>query len=126
MMNETVDIVKDVFIWGTIPIIASLYFLHRILFRSNWRSIHFISEFSPIILLIASAILCKILWNLSVIGYFFIVLFIGLSFILVYQRKHGTEVSLLKAMKIVMRISFLFFTVIYFGLFITYIIQYTL
>lgn len=124
-MNETVEIVKSVFIWGTIPMIASLYVLHRLFFRSNWRSIHFISEFSPIILLIASAILCKELWNLSVIGYLFIVLFIGLAVILVYQRKHSTEVSLLKALKIVMRISFLFFMVVYISLFITYIIQYT-
>lgn len=124
MFSFTVDGIKNILLWGPIPFVIFIYMLHHLFFKSKWRAIHFVSEYTTVFFMLATAILVKELLQVSIIGYLFIAFCIVLAIILIKQRKSGTEISFNKAMKLLMRISFLLFSIIYLGLLIAYILLY--
>lgn len=98
-----------------IPVFSTilLYQLHKKIKKSSWKALHFSAQVSSLFYIAAVTSLLYVLFEISVIGKLLILFLIILSIMLILQWKKDTEVSLLKALKILLRISFLSFGLLY-------------
>lgn len=105
------------------PIFLSLfiYYISVRLSGSKWKAIHKSVQMTAIFYIIAVALLIKLMFDLRFIGYISIFLIVMLGTILIIQWKKNTEVVLLNGLRLLWRISFLIFFILYVGL-ITYMI----
>lgn len=103
------------FILIIIPVFSTilLYRLHKKIKKSSWKAFHFSSQVSSLFYIAAVTSLLYVLFEMNVIGKILILFLIILSIILILQWKQDTEVSFLKAMKLLLRISFLSFGLLY-------------
>lgn len=103
------------FILIIVPVFSTilLYRLHKKIKKSSWKAFHFSSQVSSLFYIAAVSSLLYVLFEMNVIGKILILFLIILSIILILQWKQDTEVSFLKAMKLLLRISFLSFGLLY-------------
>src|SRR5699024_6105419 len=103
------------FILIIVPVFSTilLYRLHKKIKKSSWKAFHFSSQVSSLFYIAAVTSLLYVLFEMNVIGKILILFWIILSIILILQWKQDTEVSFLKAMKLLLRISFLSFGLLY-------------
>lgn len=103
------------FILIIVPVFSTilLYRLHKKIKKSSWKAFHFSSQVSSLFYIAAVTSLLYVLFEMNVIGKILILFLIILSIILILQWKQDTEVSFLKAMKLLLRISFLSFGLLY-------------
>lgn len=98
-----------------IPIFVSylVYYISKMILKHRWKAIHLTVEWTAVFYIVAVAIFLKKHFHYEFIGWILIVLISILSCILIYQWKKHTEVVLRKGLKVLSRISFLLFGLIY-------------
>jgi|GEM_PF-1614436 len=98
-----------------IPVAATIivYFVNRYFLKNHWKAIHFTVQTTAIFYLVAVVLLLEKLFGQPIIGTVLIILIVILSIILIWQRKRKTEVVLLDGLKILLRICFLSFGLLY-------------
>src|SRR5690625_2704449 len=102
-----------------IPIIFT-YVFYKIVYifkKNKWRAIHLSVQFTAIFYIIAVTLMIYDSFQLKVSSYILIFHIVLLAIFLIIQWKTKTEVILLDGLKILLRISFLIFFVIYICLF---------
>lgn len=111
-----------------LPVLLSAitYTLGVRLTKNKWKSIHKTVQWTAIFYLFADIILIKMIFNVQVIGYTLIIIIFMLAIIIVNQWKKENEVSLIKGFKLMWRIIFLFFAILYIGLLVYKLIYYLL
>src|SRR5699024_6713090 len=90
-----------------------LYRLHNNIKTSSYIAFHFSSLVSSLFYIAYVTSFLYVLFEMIVIGKILILFLIILSIILILQLIQDTEVSFLKAMKLLLRISFLSFGLLY-------------
>lgn len=102
----------------TIPILATtiIYMVQLKLGRTKKRALHTSVNWTTLLYIIAVEILLTVIFERSFIGYILIVFLSILAFIIIFQWKKYTEISLRKALRIHWRLSFLIFLFLYFVL----------
>lgn len=102
-------------IFITFPMIATLivYYITYALFSHRWKAIHISVQATAIFYIIAVIILLERFLEQTVIGIILILLISLLAIILIVQWKKKTEVVLRNGLKVLARISFLLFALIY-------------
>src|SRR5690625_2922010 len=100
---------------NTLPIITTflLYWLASKLFKHRLKAVHFVVNWTTLIYIIADLILISILFGLQLTGTLFIISLILLAVIMIIQWKINTDVQFFKAFKILWRICFLVFLLLY-------------
>lgn len=94
--------------------------------RKKWQAIHLSVQGSAIFYVAAVTVLLQQILHVSLLGYMSIFIIVLLAVILIYQWKKHTEVTLISAIKILGRILFLLFFILYIGLLIYLLISYFL
>lgn len=109
-----------------IPPISTVlvYYVSVFFFRHRWKAIHFSVQGTALFYVIAVTLLLEKLFGYNFIGIILIILISVLAVILIIQWKSKTEVILRNGLKIVARISFLVFALLYILLISYEIIQY--
>lgn len=110
----------------TIPIFATVlvYMLAvKVLHRKRLTAVHTAVNWTTILYVITVAILFDIIFGYSFIGWLFVIFIILLAMIIIYQWKTHTDVEFLKALRIIWRISFLLFLMLYVILILVGILQ---
>lgn len=108
-----------------VPVISTIFvfYVSNLICKHKWKAIHFAVEWTAIFYIIAVILLLEKLLEQTVIGIVLIILITVLSIILILQWKNHTEVVLRNGIKVLTRISFLVFGLIYFLLISYEIIQ---
>jgi len=108
------------------PVVLSIiiYFLGVRLTKSKWKSIHKMVQWTAVFYIIADIVLIQHIFNVQVIGYTLIIIILILAIIIIRQWKKENEVSLIKGLRLMWRINFLFFVTLYIGLLIYKLIIY--
>src|SRR5690625_1308983 len=108
-------------IFISIPIISTLilYFICKQITKYRWKAIHLSVQISVIFYIIAVILLVEKVLKQNVLWIILIVLISLLAVILIIQCRMKTEVSMRNGLKILARISFLLFGILYL-LLITY------
>lgn len=121
MQEQTLEWIKLAIIWSP-PILTLLcFYVHKLIKTSTWRAIHFTTEFTTILYIVSVAILVKMLFNLSIIGYIIIYFLILLAVIIFMQWKMETDILFGRAVKLLLRINFLIFVIAYIILIFLYL-----
>ena len=110
----------------TIPIFATVlvYMLAvKVLHRKRLKAVHAAVNWTTILYVITVAILFDIIFGYSFIGWLFVIFIILLAMNIIYQWKTHTDVEFLKALRIIWRISFLLFLMLYVILILVGILQ---
>lgn len=97
------------------PVVSTilLYSISTFLYKHRWKAIHLSVQGSAIFYVIAVILLLEKLIQISIIGYALIFIILVLAIILIIQWKTKTEVVLKDGLKVLTRICFLLFGVIY-------------
>lgn len=97
------------------PIISTLvvFYLSNYIFKHTWKAIHFTVQSTAVFYIIAVVLLLEKFFNQTFVGIILIILITVLSVILIFQWKRHTEVNLRTGLKVLTRISFLVFGIIY-------------
>lgn len=108
-----------------IPIFSTwlFYIIGKKFQKYEWKAFRFAVNWTTIFYVIATNILLYQLFNQQFIGITVIVMLFLLAIILIIQRKKRTEVILWKGIKLLWRICFLIFFVVYILLIIYLIIR---
>lgn len=103
------------FIFIIIPVISTvfLYQLHKKIKKNAWKATHFSVQVSSLFYIAAVSNLLYLLFDIRSVGNILILFIIGLSIILIVQWKKDTDVSFVKALQILLRMSFLVFGLLY-------------
>lgn len=106
------DIVRIIII---LPIFTTLilYYLMKRISRHSWKAIHFATQWSALLYVVAVSLLLEKRIEMATFGFFVIAILIFLSIHLVMQWKKDTEVYLFKGLKVVLRFCFLLFSFLY-------------
>lgn len=112
----------------SVPLLITLiiYTISYRLKRHKWRAIHMAVQGSAVFYVIAVTIFLQQIFKISLVGYMLIFIILILTIILIIQWKKKTEVMLFGALKVLWRILFLLFFVIYIGLLVYLLIVYAL
>lgn len=99
----------------TLPIIATIvaYFLFGKIYAHKWQVIHSTVRWTTIWYVVAVPMLLRLLFDRSFIGIILLLLLVILMIIIYYQWKVHTEVEMKQAIKILWRICFLLFLLMY-------------
>lgn len=99
----------------TAPIIATLimYRLATKRFTHQLKAIHFAANWTVILYMIADLVLIAIIFERQLVSSMFITLISLLAIIVIMQWKVKTEVDFVKAFKLLWRICFLVFLLLY-------------
>ncbi|MCG5103585.1 DUF3397 domain-containing protein [Oceanobacillus alkalisoli] len=110
----------------TIPLLASflVYIISMIRERNKLKAFHSAVNWTTILYIIAVTIMLGIIFDRSFVGVVLIFLLISLSLIIFIQWRTGRDVQFKKAAKLLWRISFLLFFILYGCLMIAGIIKY--
>lgn len=114
MIQQLID--NHVFIFLLVfPVISTIvvFYMSNFIFKHKWKAIHFTVQWTAIFYMIAVVLLLEKLLNQAVVGIMLIILITVLSIILIFQWKRHTEVNLRNGLKVLTRISFLVFGIIY-------------
>jgi len=103
-----------------------LYSLGVRLTGNHWKAIHKSTQWTAVFYIIAVILLLEKILHQGFIGYVLILLIIMLAIILIIQWKKEMEVALLNGLRLLWRISFLFFFLTYLGLVIYMIVRFIL
>lgn len=97
------------------PIIATLllYWLSEKIFKHKLKAVHFAVNWTTLLYIIADLILLFILFEWQLTGIVITILLGLLAIIMIIQWKTNTDVQFLKAFKLLWRICFLFFALLY-------------
>lgn len=108
------------------PIFISMfiYSLGMKLTNNKWKSIHTSVQWTAIFYVVAVSLLVKTLFDIPIIGYIAILLILVAACSLVMQWRKGEDVELLTGLRIMWRVSFLLFSLLYCGLVIYIIVYY--
>lgn len=108
------------------PIFISMfiYSLGMKLTNNKWKSIHTSVQWTAIFYVVAVALLVKTLFDIPITGYIAILLILVAACSLVMQWRKGEDVELLTGLRIMWRVSFLLFSLLYCGLVIYIIVYY--
>lgn len=90
-----------------------LYQLHKKIKKKPWKATHFSVQVSSLVYIAAVSNLLYVLFGIRSIGNILILFIVGLSVILILQWKKDTDVSFVKALQILLRLSFLVFGLLY-------------
>jgi len=130
-LSDTIQNGEILFAWGrrgmlglfiyilsffiTIPFLASIlvYIASMIRERNKWRAIHRTVNWTTVFYIIAVTIMLTLIFDVNFIGIILIVLLIGLSFIIFIQWKRNQDIQFRKATKLLWRVSFLVFFILY-------------
>lgn len=109
-----------------IPIFISvfIYTLGMKLTNNKWKSIHTTVQWSAIFYIIAVVLIVNMLFGIRLIGYIVIFLILIVATTLILQWKKGSDVELFTGMRIMWRVSFLLFFIVYSALIIYCFIYY--
>ena len=109
----------------TIPFLASLlvYLVSMVLDRNKLKAIHRLVNWTTLFYIIAVTMMLSIIFNLSFIGIVLILLLSLLTLIIFIQWKTKRDVAITRAVKLLWRISFLLFFVLYSCLLLIGILQ---
>lgn len=99
----------------TVPILASflVYIGSMIRERNKWKAIHTAVNWTTILYIIAVAIMLRLIFNGSFLGIILIFILVVLSVIIFSQWKGKRDVQLKEAVKLLWRLSFLVFFILY-------------
>ena len=109
----------------TIPFLASLlvYLVSMVLDRNKLKAIHRLVNWTTLLYIIAVTIMLSIIFSLSFIGIVLILLLAILTIIIFIQWKTKGDVEITRAVKLLWRISFLLFFMLYSSLLLIGILQ---
>lgn len=109
----------------TIPFLASLlvYLVSMVLDRNKLKAVHRLVNWTTIFYIIAVTMMLSIIFNLSFISIVLILLLSLLTLIIFIQWKTKRDVEITRAVKLLWRISFLLFFVLYSCLLLVGILQ---
>ena len=110
----------------TIPLLASffVYIIRMIRERNKLKAFHAAVNWTTLLYIIAVTIMLEIIFDRSFIGIVLIFLLASLSLIIFIQWRTGRDVQMKKAVKLLWRISFLLFFILYGCLMVVGIIKY--
>ncbi|MEI3597024.1 MULTISPECIES: DUF3397 domain-containing protein [unclassified Oceanobacillus] len=110
----------------TIPLLASflVYIIRMIRERNKLKAFHAAVNWTTLLYIIAVTIMLGIVFDRSFVGIVLIFLLLSLSLIVFIQWRMGQDVQIKKAAKLLWRISFLLFFLLYGCLMIVGIIKY--
>lgn len=114
MINEYID--KDIIrILVMIPLFSTiiLYFIMKWISHHPWKAIHFSTQWSAFFYVVAVSLLLEKHIEVTTLGFFIVGILLLLSIHLIVQWKKNTEVILKKGLKVVTRLCFLLFSVLY-------------
>lgn len=99
----------------TVPVLSSLivYFISMKVEHNIWKSIHRVVSWTTIFYIIAVLIMLQLIFDRSFTGLIFIFLLSILTFIIIIQWKKHRDIQFRIAIKILWRISFLLFFLLY-------------
>lgn len=99
----------------TVPILATLimYRLAVKRYTHPLRAIHFAVNWTTILYIIADLVLIAIIFERQIVGIVFVILICALAIIVIMQWKKKTEIDFVKAFKLVWRVCFLVFLLLY-------------
>ena len=99
----------------TIPFLASLlvYMVSMVLDRNKLKAIRMVVNWTTLFYIIAVTIMLSLIFNLSFIGIVLILLLAILTIIIFIQWKTKRDVEIMRAVKLLWRISFLLFFMLY-------------
>ena len=109
----------------TIPFLASLlvYLVSMVLDRNKLKAIHRLVNWTTIFYIIAVTMMLSIIFNMGFIGIVLILLLSLLTLIIFIQWKTKRDVEITRAVKLLWRISFLLFFLLYSCLLLIGILQ---
>lgn len=109
-----------------IPLFATviIYQIRFMFVQHNMKAVHVAAQWSSLFYIIAVIFLWKQLFGSYHIGIVLIIMICFLAGILIIQWKLQTEVILLKGLKVLSRISFLLFGIIYLSLLVYWAVKY--
>ncbi|WP_082918069.1 DUF3397 domain-containing protein [Oceanobacillus sp. Castelsardo] len=98
-----------------VPIIATVivYIIVLKLSRSSKKAVHIAVNWSTIFYIISTIILIQYLFNTSITGFILIFMLFVLAVIIFYQWKANVDIEIKKAFKILWKICFLLFFILY-------------
>lgn len=114
MIREYIDydIIRILII---IPIFSTviLYYIMKWISRHPWKAIHFSTQWSAFLYVVAVSLLLEKHIGVATFGFFIVGILLLLSIHLIVQWKKDTEVILKKGLKLVTRVCFLLFSLLY-------------
>lgn len=112
----------------TIPIIASFaVYIGSMLHRRNKRkAVHTMVNWTTLLYIVAVAIMLRLIFGRNFTGIILIFLLVMLSIIIFIQWKTKRDVQFMKAAKLLWRISFLLFFMLYLCLAVLGVVKYML
>ncbi|MHA6251391.1 DUF3397 domain-containing protein [Oceanobacillus sp. CAU 1775] len=113
MMLDIVSKLLAFFI--TAPLFSSIivYFISMTIERNKWKAIHRVVNWTTIFYVIAVLMMLQMIFDRNFIGIAIIVLLTILTIIVVVQWKKDRDIQFLSAFKLLLRVSFLLFFVLY-------------
>ncbi|HLS66367.1 MAG TPA: DUF3397 family protein [Pseudogracilibacillus sp.] len=92
---------------------AILYYIMKWISHHPWKAIHFSTQWSAFLYVVAVSLLLEKHIEVATLGFFIVGILLLLSIHLIVQWKKNTEVILKKGLKLVTRICFLLFSLLY-------------
>lgn len=102
----------------TIPFVVTIliYLVATKLYHHKLKAIHTSVNWTTLLYIIAVSLMFQNIIGRSLIGWMIILFISALAIMIIFQWKSGAEVEFRKALKIVWRLSFLLFVLLYFAL----------
>lgn len=99
----------------TIPFLATwiFYFVSLKIYRHRWKAIHSAINYTTILYIIAVLFMLALIFENSFFGIIIGCILCLLVTIIIYQWKMKSEIMFFRAVKVLWRICFLFFTFMY-------------
>lgn len=101
-----------------------IYFIMKFLSIHPWRKIHITAQTSAFFYVVGVIVLVEVLYDIFILSYVLILFIVFLAFHITLQWKKDVQISLKKAIVLMLRMSFLLFLFAYSVLVVLYIIQY--
>ena len=117
-MSYIIQVFTNIFsLIVTFPFLITLiiYMAVKFIKKNNVLALHKALDWSTLFYLVAVYFINSMYSDFPLISIITVLLLVVLSFILIYQRKSYNELNLLKASKIVWRLCFIIFFLLYIG-----------
>ena len=102
-------------IFITLPVFASMlvYIVSMLIERNKWKAIQKLVNWTTLFYIIAVTIMLTLIFDMGFTGIVLIVLLAILTLIIFIQWKNKRDVEIIRAVKLLWRISFLLFFILY-------------
>ena len=112
----------------TAPIVATIivYFLSSLRHRNSMKALHKAVNWTTVFYILSVWLMLAMIFNRNFIGIILILLLVILAMIIFFQWKWKQDVQFRKALKLLWRISFLLFLILYICLALFGILKYIL